>query len=441
MPCSRMPKWSTRPAYGSPCHILVERSFGQERRRVLDGGVVGLGEVGRAAPELRHRLGDRVDDRAGGLAGRHPLRVGVAGRQVVGPAVGQGAGLHPLEEGARRPTASSSSAWNSSSHAAWAALPRSTSSRVCSSTPGGTSKVWSGSKPSTSLVAATSSVAERRAVRLAGVLGVGGGPGDDRAQHDEARPVGHRLGRLHRGVQRRHVLAVLGPAVGPVDGLHVPAVGLVARGDVLAERDVGVVLDRDLVGVVDQREVAELAGRRRCEEASARDALLDVAVAADAEDPVVERRGAVRGVGVEQAALPAGGHRHADGVADALAERAGGGLDAGGVAVLGVAGRLAAPGPQRLEVLELQAPAAEEQLQVEGQRRVPARRARTGRGPASPGRPGCAASPSGTAGTPPARGSSRCRGGRCRPSARRPSPAPARCPRPCRPDRSSPASR
>ena len=45
-----------------------------------------------------------------------------------------------------------------------------------------------------------------------------------------------------------------------------------------------------------------------------------------------------RGVRVEQAALAAGGHRHADAVADALAERAGGGLDADGVAVLGVAG-------------------------------------------------------------------------------------------------------
>src|SRR5680860_1012503 len=28
MPCSRMPKWSTRPAYGSPFHILVERLLG-----------------------------------------------------------------------------------------------------------------------------------------------------------------------------------------------------------------------------------------------------------------------------------------------------------------------------------------------------------------------------------------------------------------------------
>ena len=52
----------------------------------------------------------------------------------------------------------------------------------------------------------------------------------------------------------------VGAAVGPVDVLDVPAVGLVARGDVLGERDVGVVLDRDLVVVVDQGQVAELLG-------------------------------------------------------------------------------------------------------------------------------------------------------------------------------------
>lgn len=52
------------------------------------------------------------------------------------------------------------------------------------------------------------------------------------------------------------------------------------------------------------------------------DALLDVAVADEAPDAVVERRGALRGVGVEQAALAAGRDRHADRVAQALAQRA-----------------------------------------------------------------------------------------------------------------------
>ena len=104
----------------------------------------------------------------------------------------------------------------------------------------------------------------------------------------------------------------------------------------------------------------------------AADALLEVAVAADGVDVVVERALALGGVGVEQAALAAGGHRHAHGVGDALAERAGRGLDAGGVAVLGVARGLGAPGPQALQVVELEAEATEEELGVEGDARVPA---------------------------------------------------------------------
>ena len=152
----------------------------------------------------------------------------------------------------------------------------------------------------------------------------------------------------------------------PVHALHVPAVRLVAGRGVLGERDRGVVLDRDVVLVVDQREVAEplRAGQRR---RLAADALLDVAVGRDAPDAVVEGALAGRRVRVQQPALAARGHRHADGVADALAERPGGGLDAGGVAVLGVPRGERAPGPQRPEVVELEAVAGQVELDVERQ--------------------------------------------------------------------------
>ncbi len=213
--------------------------------------------------------------------------------------------------------------------------------------------------------------AERGAVGLAGVLSVGGGPGDDRVEHDEARLVGDRVRLADRVVQRGHVLLVRRAVVGPVDVLDVPAVGLVAGADVLAEGDVGVVLDRDPVVVVDERQVAELLHAGDCGGLGGH-ALLDVTVGAQRVDLVVERRVAERGVRVEEAVLAARGHRHADGVADALAERAGGGLDPGGVAVLGVTGGLAAPGAQRLEVIELEAPAAQEELDVEGQAGVSA---------------------------------------------------------------------
>ena len=240
-------------------------------------------------------------------------------------------------------------------------------------------------------------------------------------------------------MEGRDVLAVLPAAVGPVDLLDVPAVGLVALGDVLVERDVGVVLDRDLVVVVDQDQVAELlgAGDRG---GLAADALLEVAVAGHGVDEVVERRVAEGGVGVQQAVLAAGGHRHADRVADALAERTGGGLDAGRVAVLRVAGRLAAPGAQGLEVLELETPAAEVELDVEGDARVTAGEHEPV--PAGPVRIGRVVTHHLLEEQVRRRGQAhrRARDGRCRPSAPRPWPAPGRCRRPGRRSRSSPAS-
>ncbi len=83
-------------------------------------------------------------------------------------------------------------------------------------------------------------------------------------------------------------------------------------------------------------------------------------------------RPAVGRVRVEQPALAAGGHRHADGRGQALAERAGGDLHAVGVTVLGVAGGQGAPGAQRLEVVEFQPVPGEVQLDVQGQAGVPA---------------------------------------------------------------------
>ncbi|MBW3609725.1 MAG: NAD(P)H-hydrate dehydratase, partial [Actinobacteria bacterium] len=105
-----------------------------------------------------------------------------------------------------------------------------------------------------------------------------------------------------------------------VDALDVPAVGLVAGTDVLTERDLGVTLDRDLVVVPQQDEVAQLLGAGQAARLGA-DALLQVAVGGDAPDGVVEYRLTRRGVRVEQPALAARRHRHPDGVADALAER------------------------------------------------------------------------------------------------------------------------
>ena len=73
--------------------------------------------------------------------------------------------------------------------------------------------------------------------------------------------VGLGVGGVERGAQ------VVGrPAV--VEPLDVEAVGLVAQPDVLAEREAGRALDRDVVVVVDQAELAQAEEARRCELAS-----------------------------------------------------------------------------------------------------------------------------------------------------------------------------
>ena len=89
------------------------------------------------------------------------------------------------------------------------------------------------------------------------------------------------LAAAKRGVERGEVLAV-------VHVLDVPAVGLVALADVLGEGDVGVVLDRDLVVVVDEDEVAQLLGAGERGRLAA-DALLQVAVGGERPDGVVEQ--------------------------------------------------------------------------------------------------------------------------------------------------------
>ena len=199
---------------------------------------------------------------------------------------------------------------------------------------------------------------------LAGVLQVRSGEADDGAHRDEAGPVGGVAGPYQGGVHGLDVLAVLQP-------LHVPAVGGVAPQHVLAEGGLGVALDGDVVVVVEHDQVAQALVAGQAAGLGA-DALLEVAVGAEHPDHVVEDRLARGGIGVEQTALAPGRHRHADRVAHALAQRAGGDLDARGVAVLRVAGGQRPPLPQVGQVLHGQAVARQEQLHVQGQAAVPA---------------------------------------------------------------------
>ena len=207
---------------------------------------------------------------------------------------------------------------------------------------------------------------------LAGVLLVRGRPADDRAQRDERRPIGDLLCGQECVVQRADVLDIRAVVVEPVDSLHVPAVRRVAGNGVFGEGDVGVVLDRDVVVVPEQRQIAEPLGAGDARRFAAH-AFFEVAVGGEAVDVVVERALAGCGVRIEEAAFAPRCHRHADGVADALAERSGGRLDTERVTVLRVSRGQAAPRAQQADVFERQAVAGQVELDVERQARVPAR--------------------------------------------------------------------
>ena len=142
---------------------------------------------------------------------------------------------------------------------------------------------------------------------------------------DQGRPADLGLELLEGAREQRGV-------VGVADPQHVPAVALEAAQHVVAVGEGGVAVDRDVVVVVDPAEVVELevAGERG---RLVRDALHQAAVAGQRVDVEVEE------VGAEALALPLRGQRHPDRGRDPLAERAGGRLDAGGPAVLGVARR------------------------------------------------------------------------------------------------------
>ena len=252
------------------------------------------------------------------------------------------------------------------SQAACASAPRSRAARAWRRTSSATSKVCSGSKPRTRLVAAISSSPRAEPWEASVFCAVGAGQAMIvRMAMMEGRPVS-ALAAVERGVQRGDVDVAVG---GGLDALDVPAVRLVPLQHVLGEGGRRVALDGDVVVVVEKDEVAELlvAGERG---RLGGDALLQVAVGDDRPDGVVEGGLALGRLGVEQAALVAGGHRHAHRVGDALAERSGGRLHTRRVPVLGVAGRLGAVRAERLEVVQLQLVPGEEELGVEGQRRV-----------------------------------------------------------------------
>ena len=181
---------------------------------------------------------------------------------------------------------------------------------------------------------------------------------DDGAHHDQGGP-GIGLGAVDGRGDGVHVLAVL-------DLLHVPAVGLVALHRVLAQGELDLALDGDVVAVIDEDELAQ-AQRGGQGARLAGDALHHAAVAHQAVGVVVHHREARA---VELGGQVLFGHGHAHGVGNALAQRAGGRLHAHGVAVLRVAGGLGVELAEVLQVLDRQPISEQVQQRIEEHRRM-----------------------------------------------------------------------
>lgn len=168
---------------------------------------------------------------------------------------------------------------------------------------------------------------EGRAVDTVGAL-LQGTETNDGAKLDQGGLVRDGLGLLDGGVDALKVVVAVS------DDDDVPAVRLVALDNVLSEGAVGVAVNGDVVVVVDGNQVAELqvTGQRR---GLARDTLHQAAITQEAVGVVVDQLEAVTVEGGGGVSL---GNGQTDSVADTLAKRAGGDLNAGGVMGLGVAG-------------------------------------------------------------------------------------------------------
>ncbi len=178
--------------------------------------------------------------------------------------------------------------------------------------------------------------AERRAVGGRGALLVGRAEADHGPAGDQGRPR-ILLGGLDRSRNCRRIMAIHAHGM--------PVIGLEALDHIVRAGEVGRAVDRDAIVVEQHDQPAKL--QVACQGAGlVADALHQAAIAGDRVGEVVDQLGAMaRG-------QHAFGQRHADGIGDALAERPGGGLDAGGMAVFGVASGARAELPEVLDLVE-----------------------------------------------------------------------------------------
>ena len=160
--------------------------------------LVRLGEVGRAAPQLGEHAAERVEHLAARGAGRDARCRRRRPAAPTSTSSGSSPASQPVEQrlalGVRRgPGVEADLPLGVLRRAALDCA-----SRVCASTSSATTKVFSGSKPSTSLSAASSSAPSADPWILPVFCLFGARPADDRLQDDDRRLVGLALRRLDR---------------------------------------------------------------------------------------------------------------------------------------------------------------------------------------------------------------------------------------------------
>src|SRR5215469_17267382 len=127
-----------------------------------------------------------------------------------------------------------------------------------------------------------------------------------------------------------------------------PSISIKAPHDVLGKTQFGMAIDRDVVVIVEEDQVAEadMTRDRRC---LVRDAFHQVTIAADTKDAMGEETGIVA---FETSHNMFCRNRHPDRVRDALPERTRGGFDAGREVAFWMAGGFAAELPKAFYFVE-----------------------------------------------------------------------------------------
>ena len=385
-----MPKWIVRP-YGSASGSGLPS--GQERRRLVDRGVVRAGQVGGAAPQL----GDDRAERLQHLAGRGTGGDGLAGLEDRERAPPSPSGSSP----ARDPVELGGALRVGGAPLGERLLPRRPGldgrgrapARVCARTSSATSKVFSGSKPRTRLVAATSSSPSAEPCAASVFCAFGAGQAMiERIAMNEGRSVSALRGLRAPRTAPAGSRSPLGS--GSTRWTCQPYASYRLR--VSSENAVSVSPSMEMWLSSHSRTRLPSFWWPASEDASAEMPSCRSAVTGDRPDGVVERGGCPgpprgrTGRARSGRPSPCPPRWRRPGRAGRSSSRR--------PAVCpysGWPGVLRAPGAERLQVVQLQAVTGEVELDVEGQATSGPRRGRTGRGRSSPGRRGRAASASG----------------------------------------------